>query len=108
MVAVAEAVGAMPEATLEDVCTFTGYGPRTALPALKNLVVLGLVQHEPARACYCNAEPTVTRGVGRSAIEAGIRSRLIAFRPFEAMCEGRVDRRTSRRRLEKGGRASES
>lgn len=82
-----EATAAHPNADVDNVAEYAGTGNSTAARALSSLQDLGLVRREEAGQFVCNSAD-VRRGMDEGTLQQIIRRALIAYRPFEAVCEG--------------------
>jgi hypothetical protein len=81
-----EAVAAHPDGSLDSVARFAGLGRSTVGKAIPLLVAFGLVASDgPKLRC---TEPSIGRGVADAVVRQALRRALIAYRPFEVVCEG--------------------
>lgn len=81
-----EAIAAHPNGNRDSVARFAGLGTSTVGKAIPLLVALGLVESNGS-GLRC-AEPAIRRGVTDAVVRQAIRRALIAYRPFEVLCEG--------------------
>lgn len=82
-----EATAAHPDVDAGAIARYAGIGGTTANRALAALAALGLVRREPKGGHVCT-DPNVRRGIDQRSAAQVVRKALLAYRPFEAVCEG--------------------
>jgi hypothetical protein len=82
----AEACAAHPNQPVEVLARFAGFSVATAKRALPTLEALGLA--ERAQSQWSCSVQDIRRGAGHEAVRPILAKQLLAYRPFEAMCEG--------------------
>lgn len=81
-----EAIAAHPNGSRDSVARFAGLGTSTVGKAIPLLIAFGLVESNGS-GLRCT-EPAIRRGVADAMVRQAIRRALIAYRPFEVLCEG--------------------
>lgn len=81
-----EAIAAHPNGSRDSVARFAGLGTSTVGKAIPLLIALGVVESDES-GLHCT-EPAIRRGVADAEARQIIRRALIAYRPFEIVCEG--------------------
>jgi len=87
LIAVLEAVAGHPSETIPAIADFAGIGGSTTGRAVATLTALGLIKRAADNRFVCTASE-IRRGVDEQTARQVIRRALIAYRPFEVLCQG--------------------
>jgi DNA-binding IclR family transcriptional regulator len=87
MFATLRAVAAHPGARLPEIARFAGLGESTTTRAASSAVAIGLIRRDTTGAFFV-VPAEITRAVDNETLANVMKRALIAYRPFESICEG--------------------